>query len=106
MLINFYSINGNLEKNDYTMTITGFSQYINKYFHIKIKKCRDMTLVIDEPSDEYNIIVKSNRSFYKISTNYWDKFIKANTCLNFDYNKYNIPVNVYISLMGLISVRL
>lgn len=106
MLINFYTINGNLEKNNYTMTITGFSQYINKYFHIQIKKCRDMTRVIDEPSDEYNIIIKSNRTFYKISTNFYDNFIKANTCLNFDFNKYNIPVNVYISLMGLISAPL
>ena len=65
-----------------------------------------MNHVIDMTSDASNLIVKSNKFFYKISSNFYDKFIKANTCLNFDYNKHNIPVNVYISLMGLISVHL
>ena len=106
MFINFYSIGGHLEKDNKTIFLTGYSDYMSKYFHIKIQRLTDRSYVIDARSDEQCIIVKSSRYFYSITTDFFDKLIEPSNCVNFNYIKYNIPVNVYITMMGLLSVNL
>ena len=106
MFINFYSIHGNLDKNNKKLFLTGYSDYLDKYFNIKIEKCIDRCYIIDTRSDEHNIIVKSSRYFYSITTELFDKLIEPTNCLNFNYIKYNIPVNVYITMIGVLSVNL
>ena len=106
MFINFYSIGGNLESGNKTLFLTGYSDYMSKYFHVKIEKCVDRSYVIDTRSDEQCIIVKSSRHFYSITTDFFDKLIEPSNCLNFNYIKYNIPVNVYITMIGVLSVTL
>ena len=106
MFINFYSIGGHLERENKTLFLTGYSDYMSKYFHIKIEKCEDRNYVIDARSDEQSIIVKSSRHFYSITPEFFDKLIEPANCLNFNYIKYNIPVNVYITIMGVLSVNL
>jgi len=106
MFINFYSKSGNFDKDDKTIFLIGYSDYINKYFHMKIKKCQNRNLIIDIHSDEQHLIVKSSRTFYCLSTEFFDKFIEPTSCLNFRYDKYDIPVNVYIAMMGLLTVKL
>jgi hypothetical protein len=106
MIINFFSITGNLERNNNTIKIVGYSEYFNKYFELTIKRCNDRNYVIDARSDESNIIVKSQRNFYSIETMFFHHLIEPPVCLNFNYKKYNIPVNVFITMMGLISVTL
>ena len=106
MIIKIFSVGGNLDRNDNTITIIGYSEYINKYFEIKIKRCCNRNYVIDVRSDENNIIVKSKRTFYNIESMFFEHLIEPGSCLNFSYEKYNIPVNVYITMMGLISVTL
>ena len=106
MFINFYSIGGSLEKDNKTIFLTGYSEYVSKYFHIKIQRCIDRNYVIDVRSDEQHLIVKHNRTFYCLSTEFFDKLIEPSTCVNFNYIKNNIPVNVYITMMGLLSVNL
>jgi hypothetical protein len=106
MFINFYSIGGNFEKDNKTIFLTGYSNYVSKYFHIKIQRCTDRNYVINCCSDEQHLIVKHNRTFYCLSTEFFDKLIEPSTCVNFNYIKHNIPVNVYITMMGLLSVNL
>ena len=106
MIIKFFSISGTFERNDNILTLIVYSEYIQKYFEIKIKRCSNMNFVIDIHSDESRLIVKSGRKFYCISSMFFDNFIEAPSCLNFSYEKYNIPPNVYIALMGLLSVNL
>ena len=107
MIIKFFSVGGNLERNDKTLIIIGYSEYLNKYFELKIKQCEHKRAMCDAiRSDESNIIVKSQRIFYSIDSMFFDHIIEPATCLNFNYVKYNIPVNVYITMMGLISVIL
>ena len=85
MFINFYSIGGNLHKDNKTLFLTGYSDYMSKYFHIKIEKCVDRGYVIDTRSDEQCIIVKSSRHFYSITTEFFEKLIEPANCLNFLY---------------------
>ena len=107
MIIKFFSIGGNLERNDQTLIIIGYSEYLNKYFELKIKKCEHRKAMCDAiRSDESIIIVKSQRTFYSIESMFFDHIIEPATCLNFNYVKYNIPGNVYITMMGFISVIL
>ena len=106
MFINFYSIGGHLEKDNKTIFLTGYSDYMSKYFHIKIQRLTDRSYVIDYRSDEEHLIVKHNKTFYCLSTEFFDKLIEPSTCVNFNYIKYNIPTNVYIALMGLLTVTL
>ena len=108
MFINFYSVNGNIEKKGNYMQLYGYSEYIKKYFELKIIKCDNLNIgyLLDVRSDEQNLIVKSDRFFYCITTTFFSKFIEPKICLNFNYNKYNIPVNVYIAMTGLLTVNL
>ncbi len=107
MLIKFFSVGGNFERNDKTLIIIGYSEYLNKYFELKIKRCDHKRAMCDSiRSDESNIIVKSQRSFYSIESMFFEHIIEPPVCLNFNYVKYNIPVNVYITMMGLVSVTL
>ena len=106
MLIKFFSISGNLEQNDNALTIIGYSEYFHKYFELKIRRCNIIDYVVDTRSDESNVIVKDQRAFYSIESMFFDHIIEPNKCLNFCYKKYNIPINVYITMIGLISVKL
>lgn len=106
MIIKFFSINGNIERKDNVLTIIGYTEYFNKYFELKIKLCNNISYVIDARSDESNIIVKHERNFYSIQSMFFDHIIESNRCINFNYAKYKIPVSVYITMMGLISVKI
>ena len=101
MFINFYSI---ILKKD-TLNITGYTEYLEKYFIITVKIISPENIE-NLVSSEEKVIVKGGYLYYLIESTFFDHFIESKIYQRFDYKKYNIPSTVYLMIISLLNVRL
>lgn len=100
MNIQFYEVNGNI---DSKLIIKGYCTLLHREFICEI------CLTSDEASNEENIIIKDGNRLYKITTTLINTILlddNQSDKINFNYNDYNIPPCVYITMIGSIVAEL
>tara|TARA_Y100000996_G_C22198301_1_gene510156 strand:- start:57 stop:356 length:300 start_codon:yes stop_codon:yes gene_type:complete len=99
MNIQFYEVNGSI---DSKLIIKGYCTLLNRYFTTEI------CLTTDEVSSDENIIIKDGNKLYKITTTLINTILldNQNDTIDFNYNYYNIPSYVYITMIGSIVTDL
>ena len=103
MNLQIYEIQGNIEKD--VLNIIGYHEHTKRYFQIYINTV-DMSY---NSTNEECILVKQDNKLYCIETTLMTNIIaskKKYHIKNFNYVKYNIPITVYMSMIGSIVTNL
>ena len=99
MNFEFYYIKGNLDKD--VLHMEGYYKPSKRYFKVSI----NIVDTLYDSKDEQYILVKYNNKLYCIETtlinNPLISIVSTKIPLkNFNYLNYNIPVNVYMTMIG------
>ena len=82
------------------ITIHGFSHPVQMDFISVITRMNKLTELIED-SNEGHIVVQSGDWFYKIETTFYSKNYYSNRAkINFDYTRYNLSPQLYITFIG------
>ena len=99
MNIIYYKINGSIKD---CISIEGYYFEQKRHFVCRIEKIKDHN-VFRPDFPESTIILKSNDNFYSLDIDlYFSEGIPPGKQITFDYNNYNIPVTIYMTMIGMI----
>ena len=99
MNIIYYKVNGSITD---CISIEGYYFERKRHFVCRIEKIKDHN-VFTPDFPESTIILKNNDDFYTIDIDlYFSEKIPPGKQITFDYNNYNIPVTIYMTMIGMI----
>ena len=99
MNIIYYKVNGSIKD---CMSIEGYYFEQKRHFVCRIEKIKDHNVFTpDFPGS--TIVLKHNDDFYTIDIDlYFSERIPPVKQITFDYINYNIPVTIYMTMIGMI----
>jgi len=99
MNIIYYKVNGSIKD---CITIEGYYPNEKRHFVCRIEKIKDHNFFTPE-FPESTIVLKNNNYFYSLYIDlYFSEGIPPGKKITFDYNNYNIPVTIYMTMIGMI----
>ena len=99
MNIIYYKVNGNIKE---CISIEGYYSGEKRHFVCRIEKLKDHNLFRPDFPDS-TIILKNSDDFYSIDIDlYFSITIPPGKQINFDYDVHNIPVTIYMTMIGMI----
>ena len=99
MNIIYYKVHGNIKD---CISIEGYYFEQKRHFVCRIEKIKDHNVFTPDFS-ESTIVLKNNDDFYTIDIDlYFSERIPNGKQITFDYNNYNIPVTIYMTMIGMI----
>ena len=99
MNIIYYKVDGSIKD---CITIEGYYFEQKRHFVCRIEKIKDHNVFTpDFPGS--TIVLKNNDDFYTIDIDlYFFEGIPPGKQITFDYNNHNIPVTIYMTMIGMI----
>ena len=99
MNIIYYKVHGNIKN---CISIEGYYFEQKRHFVCRIEKIKDHNVFTPDFPDS-TIILKNNEAFYSIDIDlYFSERILPGKQITFDYNEHNIPVTIYMTMIGMI----
>ena len=105
MNIKYYYAERKYNEFEEQIFIKGYSPIIDMDFHTLITRLNQIADLVDD-NNEACIVVQSGNWFYKIETTLCVNIEENNQPIKFDYTKYNLSPQVYMSFIGSIVTQL
>ena len=99
MNIIYYKVDGNIKD---CITIEGYYFEQKRHFVCRIEKIKDHN-VFRPDFPESTIILKNDDDFYTLDTDlYFSEGIPPGKQITFEHDEHNIPVTIYMTMIGMI----
>ena len=99
MNIIYFKVEGSVKD---CITIEGYYVTEKRHFVCRIEKLKNHNIFKPEFRDS-TIILKNDDDFYSIDIDlYFCSSVPPGKQIIFDYNNYNIPVTIYMTMIGMI----
>ena len=99
MNIIYYKVDGSIKD---CITIEGYYITEKRHFVCRIEKLKDHNVFTPEFRDS-TIILKNDDDFYSIDTDlYFCSSVPPGKQITFEHDEHNIPVTIYMAMIGMI----